>query len=255
MLKTKQFYSIHPYPNLYFTSKKDLLKGVLGWRMRTIFRTMGITPEQLKGKKVLDIGCGTGEKPIYYALHGAIVDALDFSEPSIRIAKERAKKIGVPVNFICQDLFNFNYTPDYDYIFSLGVLHHTNNPYKGFKLISQAVKPGGILTIGLYHRYGRIFTTITRAFFRFLPFSLETKKKIVINMFNYRWKNERVIFDRYLTPYESTHTVSEVIKWFESNGFKVIGIYPKYKLSEFEWLGRKSFFIISGRRIYDSQRF
>ncbi|MCD6227832.1 methyltransferase domain-containing protein [Candidatus Micrarchaeota archaeon] len=247
-MNTQKYYTSNPYPDIKFESRKDVLKGPFAWRMRTILRTLNVKPNDFKGKRVLDVGCGTGEKPIYYALHGANVDAIDQSEKSIKIAKEKAGKLKVSVNFICSDLFMFKYSHAYDYVFSLGVLHHTNNPYKGFKLISQAVKPGGILTIGLYHLFGRLPTTVMRTMLSLLPISFENKKRFVMRLYARRWKNEQVIFDRYLAPYESTHTVSEVKRWFESDGFKVIGIYPKYNLSELEWFGKKSFFIISGRK-------
>jgi len=247
-MNTQKYYTSNPYPDIKFENRKDVLKGPFAWRMRTILRTLNVKPNDFKGKRVLDVGCGTGEKPIYYALHGANVDALDISEESLNIAKNQAEKLKVNINFIKSNLFSYSYKPVYDYVFCLGVLHHTHHPREGFDLISNAVRPGGMLTIGLYHKYGRIFTTITRVFFKFLPVSLEIKKKIAINVFNYRWKNKSVIYDRFLAPYESTHTVSEVKRWFESDGFKVIGIYPKYNLSELEWFGKKSFFIISGRK-------
>jgi len=141
-MNTQKYYTSNPYPDIKFESRKDVLKGPFAWRMRTILRTLNVKSDDFKGKRVLDVGCGTGEKPIYYALHGANVDAIDQSEKSIKIAKEKAGKLKVNINFIKSNLFSYSYKPVYDYVFCLGVLHHTHHPREGFDLISNVHRTG-----------------------------------------------------------------------------------------------------------------
>lgn len=42
-----------------------------------------------KGKRVADLGCGTGDGAIFYAKHGCKVIGIDFSEKMLEIAKKR----------------------------------------------------------------------------------------------------------------------------------------------------------------------
>jgi precorrin-6B methylase 2 len=61
----------------------------------------------VKGKKViLDVGCGTGVKTVYYALinPNAKITAFDFSKPLLSVAEKRAKKYDAHIEFINADL-------------------------------------------------------------------------------------------------------------------------------------------------------
>ncbi len=79
----------------------------------------------LRGKKVLDLGCGAGETSVYFALQGADVDACDISAGLIGLADRLAEKFGVIVRFKTADSAALPY-PDgqFDYVFGNGVLHH-----------------------------------------------------------------------------------------------------------------------------------
>lgn len=79
----------------------------------------------LKEGKALDIGCGKGRNSIYLAQKEFEVDGVDFSETSIEMAKEIAKKSEINVNFLCQSIFDFHGKPEsYDFIYDSGCLHH-----------------------------------------------------------------------------------------------------------------------------------
>ena len=63
------------------------------------------------------------------------------------------------INFINADVFDDVLKDEFfDFIWCNGVLHHTKNAEEAFKCLVEVTKPGGILVIGLYHRYGRILT-------------------------------------------------------------------------------------------------
>ena len=58
-------------------------------------------------------------------------------------------------------LFNLFFKKEFfDVIISNGVLHHTENPKLAFMELTKYLKKDGYVIIGLYHRYGRIFTKI-----------------------------------------------------------------------------------------------
>ena len=51
--------------------------------------------EHWNGKKVLEIGCGIGTAMINFARHGAQVTAVDLSDKSLELAKQRAEVYGL----------------------------------------------------------------------------------------------------------------------------------------------------------------
>ncbi|MBR3928515.1 MAG: class I SAM-dependent methyltransferase [Clostridia bacterium] len=55
-------------------------------------------------KSVLDAGCGTGPLSVRFAKKGIKVTGIDLSEDMLRVASDKARKWGVPVRFVCQDM-------------------------------------------------------------------------------------------------------------------------------------------------------
>ena len=51
--------------------------------------------ERWRGKKVLEIGCGIGTDTISFARHGAQVTAVDLTEKSLEVARQRARVFGI----------------------------------------------------------------------------------------------------------------------------------------------------------------
>jgi len=71
----------------------------------------------LKNKKVLEIGCGSGYLSIYCALHNANITAIDINPKALQYASNEAKKANVKINFIISDLFKaLNKQDKYDII-------------------------------------------------------------------------------------------------------------------------------------------
>jgi len=114
--------------------------------------------EKWKGKKVLEIGCGIGTDTINFARHGASVTAVELSEQSLEIAKQRAKVYGLDgrIKFYlanAEELKKIVPVEPYDLIYSFGVIHHTPNPENVIKQICSYAHKGTTLKIMLYSRY------------------------------------------------------------------------------------------------------
>lgn len=83
----------------------------------------------MKGKRILDLGCGNGEASIYFAKKGAKVYAIDISPIMVSLVKKLAKKKNLNKRIVAkvmlaEDLkFPSNY---FDLIFGRGVLHHVS---------------------------------------------------------------------------------------------------------------------------------
>jgi 2-polyprenyl-3-methyl-5-hydroxy-6-metoxy-1,4-benzoquinol methylase len=108
------------------------------------FRVMG----DLRGKRVLDVGCGDGSNAMLMARFGARVTGIDISPWSIELCKRRAELDGVAdsTRFICSPLETADLLEGaFDIIWGDGVLHHLIPELDGVmrKLVSCA-KPGGL---------------------------------------------------------------------------------------------------------------
>jgi 2-polyprenyl-3-methyl-5-hydroxy-6-metoxy-1,4-benzoquinol methylase len=114
--------------------------------------------ERWRGKKVLEIGCGIGTDTINFARHGAWVTAVDLSEKSLGIARQRAEAYGLRdrIRFYLGDSENlcaFLPCETYDIIYSFGVIHHTPHPERVLAELRHYAHPGSTIKIMVYHRY------------------------------------------------------------------------------------------------------
>ncbi|HEX9392002.1 MAG TPA: class I SAM-dependent methyltransferase [Usitatibacteraceae bacterium] len=114
------------------------------------------------GFRVLAAGGGTGGGTIFLAEQLRHTDArivhLDFSGASIEIAKQRAAIRGLNnIDWIHDSLLNLptlGLAP-FDYINSIGVLHHLPDPDAGLRALKSVLKDDGALALMLYGKYGR----------------------------------------------------------------------------------------------------
>ena len=96
-----------------------------------------------KGKKVLDVGCGTGEMASLIAKKGATVVGIDYSPEAIALALSAHRHTNL--EFRVADLKQIK--EKYDVIISLGTLEHTDNPFVTLRSLATHVKKGGSLIL------------------------------------------------------------------------------------------------------------
>jgi 2-polyprenyl-3-methyl-5-hydroxy-6-metoxy-1,4-benzoquinol methylase len=114
--------------------------------------------ERWNGKKVLEIGCGIGTDTINFARHGAWVTAVDLSEKSLGIARQRSEVYGLRdrIRFHVGDSENLRaFLPceAYDLVYSFGVIHHTPHPERVLAELRHYVRSGSTIKIMVYHRH------------------------------------------------------------------------------------------------------
>src|SRR5271154_1791999 len=114
--------------------------------------------ERWRGKRVLEIGCGIGTDTISFARAGARVTAVDLTEKSLEVAKQRARVFGLEnrITFLQADAEKLSdYVPvePYDLVYSFGVIHHTPHPDLVLEQIRKYVTPQSTVKIMVYNRW------------------------------------------------------------------------------------------------------
>src|SRR6202522_4593481 len=104
-----------------------------------------LKPEDLKGKLVLDVGCGMGRFAEVATRWGARVVGIDLSAAAQMAARNLANREFVALQ---ADVFALPFAPEtFDFIYSIGVLHHTPDCEKAVKALPKYLKPGGYLGV------------------------------------------------------------------------------------------------------------
>ena len=121
-----------------------------------------------KGKKVLDIGCGTGETDLLMAQEGGQVLAIDYSAEAINIT-QAVKHPNLEFR-----LAEYSQIDDtFDVIISLGTIEHQDNPLTDLKNFKNKLKPGGQICFtcpSFLNVRGYIWMTLVKLFY--VPMSL-----------------------------------------------------------------------------------
>jgi SAM-dependent methyltransferase len=99
----------------------------------------------LRGKKVLDLGCGAGEAAVWFAKQGADVVASDLSPEFLHLVERVAALHGVRVRTHRADADRLGLPPNtFDVVYAGNVLHHVDTE-QTLRIIHDVLKPGGVL--------------------------------------------------------------------------------------------------------------
>jgi SAM-dependent methyltransferase len=98
----------------------------------------------LRGKSVLEMGCGTGTNSIELARRGFGVTSVDLAEVAIQKAREKAGKAEVAVDFRVGDLNHIELGGPYDALLDIGLYHGIRNrDLPGFlRVLGRVARPG-----------------------------------------------------------------------------------------------------------------
>lgn len=110
----------------------------------------------LRGRTVLDAGCGMGRFAEICADAGAEVWGVDLSEAVEAAVGNLGSRTNV--RLLQADIMALPFADSsFDFVYSIGVLHHTPDTRAAFLQLARLVKPGGRISIWVYSKRLRAF--------------------------------------------------------------------------------------------------
>ena len=104
----------------------------------------------VRGKKVLDIGCGTGRYSIELTKKGATVTGVDISEKMLEIARKKSKKL--KINFKRANATNLPFKDnEFDLVISALAIEHVKDYKKAISEMIRVCKPNGHIIFSMLH--------------------------------------------------------------------------------------------------------
>jgi len=128
----------------------DFDTAVPEWETNFLDIAAPLVPESFLGKTVLDAGCGFGRHAFFAARYGAEVVALDSSPDAVESTRRNTEKLA-NVHVVQGDIYRPPFREGvFDLTYSFGVLHHLEEPFEAFKVLSRTLKAGGRLSLFVY---------------------------------------------------------------------------------------------------------
>ena len=117
----------------------------------------------VKGKKILEIGCGGAQCSISFAKQGAICTGIDITQAQLDYGGKLAEKEKVKVKLIRRDIQTLKgiKSNSYDIVFSAFALMYIPDLTKCFKEVRRVLKKGGIFVFSTGHPF-YIFDSTTK---------------------------------------------------------------------------------------------
>ena len=215
---------------------------------RTFRAKTGFTPEDLHGRLILDVGCGMGRFSDVVSRWGGHVVGIDLS----RAVEAAQRNIGhrENVNIAQADIFELPFRDEtFDFIFSIGVLHHTPSTKAAFDRLPRLLRKNGRIAIWVYTSYSANQWRFSDFYRRFTPRIpkrilhalcyaavplyfvykipiLGLFLRLILPVSGHPRADWRVLdtFDWYSPKYQWKHSYEEVFPWFEENGLTSIRV-------------------------------
>jgi len=208
---------------------------------------------------IADFGCGPGLYTTLFAEHGAIVTGIDFSERSIRYAKETARRKALDIDYVCWDYLEFETEKRFDLITMIMCDYCALSPIQRRKMLTRfksLLKADGEVLLDVYslNAFDQKDQVSTYEHRQLDGFWSKEDYYGFLNTFKY--EEEKAILDKY-TIIEKARTWT-VYNWFqyfspdtlrkefEVNGFKMEEFYSDVagkpfnsKSTEFAIVARK----------------
>jgi SAM-dependent methyltransferase len=238
-----RFVDSDSYVDSFSRQRKYMMKRFDEWKRNNQHRTSlfiestGFDLKEIASRArkpiFLDVGCGYGRSCQTIAETDNEVIGIDMSTTSIELAY-RYVGAHTNVHLVQCDLKSPPFKQGtFDYIFSIGVLHHTPDAKASFDGLAPYLKSGGRIAVWVYSPEAKRTDNKIRKLTTKLPkpmlFYLCLPVPLVYTLYRYvrripqgkywdgYWPTVLGAFDSWSPKYASVHEPAEVVGWFEDN--------------------------------------
>lgn len=191
--------------------------------LKTMFRRNGFDPEFIRGKKVIDVGCGSGRFSLALAKLGASrVIGVDLGDEGIKIGRNLARSLKLKnVKFMKHTVLNLPFSEGtFDFVFCKGVLHHTGNLKRGLDELYRVLKPEGRAFLYLYADGGIFWYSRKkmREVMKLIPIDYAVKVLDMLGMPSKRY----IFIDSWYVPIEEHASAAKLERYLKRQGYDKI---------------------------------
>lgn len=106
-----------------------------------------------RGRRVLDVGCGTGVDLVRFAREGADATGIDVAEAAVALARQNVGHRHLAAHLVVGDGERLPFPDDhFDYVFAHGVAQYTADDQQLVNECRRVLKPGGTAFFQVYNR-------------------------------------------------------------------------------------------------------
>jgi SAM-dependent methyltransferase len=123
----------------------------------------------LNGLRILEVGCGRGVTLLELARGGAQVTGLDYSPEAMAVCHKFCGELNLSAHatFVQGDAFNLPFSSNsFDFVYSVGLIEHFENPAPLLTEQYRALRPGGTLFVQVPQKYS-LYTVAKTTLMRF----------------------------------------------------------------------------------------
>ena len=157
--KVREQYEQNPYPRWLNLAVPQTSKPISTILKTIKLKITDLSINRIKKPKILIAGCGTGQHAIETATRfkDCEVLAVDLSLSSLAYAKRKTEELGLKnIEYMQADILDLgSLNRQFDIVESVGVIHHMADPMAGWKVLTDCLKLGGLIRIGLYSELAR----------------------------------------------------------------------------------------------------
>lgn len=188
-------------------------------------------------RRILDLGCGTGNHDLPLAARGYTVTGLDVSSAQLRIARRKAKTEGQDIRFVQGDMRHFELGESYDAAMCMfgafGYLTRRSDVSGCLASLRNHLRPGGVFAFEFWHtpaaRAGTDWVHKAGSEYELVRLSrsaLDRRRSLVTLEFRFFVFHGGRVIDRFdETHTVRTYTVPEMRAALERGGFQLLGAF------------------------------